>query len=67
MLNTLQDSRGPDQLRHRGGSTSYEYICKIWTTEPDRFILKARHVRMQPKDRFFYFIANEGRAIETEV
>jgi len=27
--------------RHKtlSGLTPYEYICKIWTSEPDRFIL----------------------------
>lgn len=22
-----------------GGLTPYEYICKVWTSEPERFIL----------------------------
>jgi hypothetical protein len=26
-----------------GGYTPYEYICKIWTSEPDRFILDPIH------------------------
>ncbi|MDO5758983.1 MAG: IS481 family transposase, partial [Rhodobacterales bacterium] len=26
-----------------GGLTPYEYICKIWTSEPDRFILNPIH------------------------
>ena len=31
------------RLRTLGGLTPYEYICKIWTSEPDRLILKAIH------------------------
>lgn len=27
------------RLKTLGGLTPYEYICKIWTSEPDRFIL----------------------------
>jgi len=26
------------QLKTLRGLTPYEYICKIWTSEPDRFI-----------------------------
>jgi hypothetical protein len=26
-------------LKTLGGLTSYEYIAKIWTSEPDRFIV----------------------------
>ena len=28
------------RLKTLGGLTPYEYICKIWTAEPDRFILR---------------------------
>jgi transposase InsO family protein len=31
------------RLKTLGGLTSYEYICKIWTSEPDRFILDPIH------------------------
>lgn len=31
------------RLKTLGGLTPYEYICKIWTSEPDRFILDAIH------------------------
>lgn len=27
------------RLKTLGDLTPYEYICKIWTSEPDRFIL----------------------------
>jgi hypothetical protein len=27
------------RLKTLSGLTPYEYICKIWTSEPDRFIL----------------------------
>ncbi|MEQ3746862.1 MAG: IS481 family transposase, partial [Henriciella sp.] len=27
------------RLKTLNGLTPYEYICKIWTSEPDRFIL----------------------------
>lgn len=27
------------RLKTLGGLTPYEYICKIWTSKPDRFIL----------------------------
>ena len=31
------------RLKTLGGHTPYEYICKIWTSEPDRFILNPIH------------------------
>ena len=31
------------RLKMLGGLTPYEYICKIWTSEPDRFILDPIH------------------------
>ena len=31
------------RLKTLGGLTPYEYICKIWTSEPNRFILDAIH------------------------
>jgi hypothetical protein len=31
------------RLKTLGGLTPYEYICKIWTSEPDRFILDPVH------------------------
>jgi transposase InsO family protein len=31
------------RLKTLGGLTPYEYICKIWTSEPDRFILSPIH------------------------
>jgi IS30 family transposase len=31
------------RLKTLGGFTPYEYICKIWTSEPDRFILDPIH------------------------
>ena len=31
------------RLKTLGGLTTYEYICKIWTSEPDRFILNPIH------------------------
>jgi hypothetical protein len=31
------------RLKTLGGLTSYAYICKIWTSEPDRFILDPIH------------------------
>lgn len=30
-------------LKTLNGLTPYEYICKIWTSEPDRFILNPIH------------------------
>ena len=32
------------RLKTLGGLTPYEYICKIWTSEPDRFILDPIHL-----------------------
>ena len=32
-----------ERLKSLGGLTPYEYICKIWTSEPDRFILDPIH------------------------
>ena len=31
------------RLRTLGGLTPYEFICKIWTSEPERFILNPIH------------------------
>lgn len=31
------------RLKTLGGITPYEYICKIWPSEPDRFILNPIH------------------------
>ena len=31
------------RLKTLGGLTPYEYICKIWTSEPQRFILNHIH------------------------
>ena len=31
------------RLKTLGGLTPYEYICKIWTTEPERFKLDPTH------------------------
>ncbi|WP_241691170.1 IS481 family transposase [Roseovarius sp. A46] len=31
------------RLKTLGGLTPYEYICKVWTSEPDRFILDPIH------------------------
>ena len=31
------------RLKTLCGLTSYEYICKIWTSEPERFILNPIH------------------------
>lgn len=31
------------RLKTLGGLTPYEYICKIWTSEPDSFIVDPIH------------------------
>jgi len=31
------------RLKALSGLTPYEYICKIWTSEPDRFIIDPTH------------------------
>lgn len=31
------------RLKPLGGLTPYEYICKVWTSETDRFILDPIH------------------------
>jgi transposase InsO family protein len=31
------------RLKTHSGLTPYEYICKIWTSEPNRFILNPIH------------------------
>ena len=31
------------KLKTLNGLTPYEYICKIWTSEPDRFIIIQNH------------------------
>ena len=33
------------RLKTLNGLTPYEYICKIWTSEPERFILDPIHQR----------------------
>ncbi|AHD02128.1 integrase [Leisingera methylohalidivorans DSM 14336] len=33
------------RLKTLNGLTPYEYICKIWPSEPDRFILNLVHQR----------------------
>lgn len=32
------------RLKTLNGLTPYEYICKVWTSEPDRFILNPIHL-----------------------
>src|SRR6056297_3663890 len=34
---------GIAHYQNPAGLTPYEYICKIWTSEPDRFILNPIH------------------------
>ncbi|MFK4794114.1 IS481 family transposase, partial [Sphingobium sp. ZW T5_29] len=34
------------RLKTLRGLTPYEYICKIWATEPNRFIFNPHHQRM---------------------
>ena len=36
------------RLKTLGGLTPYEYICKTWTSEPDRFILDPIHQMPSP-------------------
>ena len=31
------------RLKTLGGLTPYEYVCKVWTSEPDRFIFYPIH------------------------
>jgi hypothetical protein len=31
------------RLKTLSGFTSYEYVCKVWTSEPDRFIVNPIH------------------------
>lgn len=31
------------RLKSLRGLTPYEYICKIWATEPERFIINPHH------------------------
>ena len=43
---TSSSRKRHDHARRRkalNGHTPYEYICKIWTSEPDRFILDPIH------------------------
>ena len=39
-LDAYNDAR---RLKTLNGLTPYEYICKVWTSEPDRFILNPIH------------------------
>jgi hypothetical protein len=43
MTNCLAAYNFALRLKTVGGLTHYEYICKIWTAEPDRFILNLIH------------------------
>ena len=36
------------RLKTLSGLTPYEYICKIWASEPDRFILNPIHQMPAP-------------------
>jgi transposase InsO family protein len=36
------------RLKTLRGLTPYEYICKIWANEPDRFTLNPHHQRPGP-------------------
>jgi transposase InsO family protein len=36
------------RLKTLSGLTPYEYICKIWTSEPERFILNPIHQMLGP-------------------
>lgn len=38
------------RLKTLGGLTPYEYICKIWISEADRFILNPIHQRQKPNN-----------------
>ena len=38
-----QNQASGGALKTLNGLTPYEYICKIWTSEPDRFILNPIH------------------------
>ncbi|MBF0857923.1 IS481 family transposase, partial [Gluconobacter sp. LMG 31484] len=31
------------RLKTLSGLTPYEYVCKIWTSEPERFIINPTH------------------------
>tara|TARA_Y200000002_G_C22321045_1_gene512564 strand:+ start:273 stop:446 length:174 start_codon:yes stop_codon:yes gene_type:complete len=43
-LNDLLDAYNyARRLKTLSGLMPYEYICKIWTSEPDRFILNPIH------------------------
>ena len=44
------------RLETLNGLTPYEYICKIWTSEPDRFILNPIH-QMPGLNAFMCFIS----------
>ena len=43
LLDFLDTYNFARRLKTLSGLTSYEYICKIWTSEPDRFILNPIH------------------------
>jgi hypothetical protein len=38
------------RLKTLGSLASYEYICKIWTSESDRFILNPIHKMPGPSN-----------------
>jgi len=38
------------RLKTLSGLTPYEYICKIWTSEPERFILNPIHQMLGPNN-----------------
>lgn len=36
------------RLKTLGGHTPYEHICKIWSSDPDQFILEPIHLTRHP-------------------
>lgn len=48
------------RLKTLSGLTPYKYICKIWTSEPDRFILNPFHQMPGLNSQRAAFIGSSG-------
>ena len=55
------------RLKTLSGLTPYEYICKIWTSEPDRFILNPIHQMPWKGDIWAFYVSAAYAAALTAV
>ena len=46
----MKDLLNAYNFARRGGLTPFEYVCKIWTSEPDRFNVNPYHQMAGPNN-----------------